>query len=786
MAQSRMGPLPPAGEWVRLEVPADVVGVEGAPLNGMAFAHFDGRATWDLAGLRGEGAVLSGLAVSPGSAHVGLGGTQQFAATGVDQFGYPMPVAPAWTVDGGGAIDPATGLFSAALAPGGPFTVRATQDGFVAAASVTVSEDSVWFDDALPAGATAYGAWSWIGADPAPYSGAFAHDAPPVADSVQHYFAGASETLSAGFGDTLFAYVYLDAADPPSEVMLQWNDGTWERRTYWGANLIPWGVDGTGGRRYVGPLPAAGQWARLEVPAAVVGLEGRTLSGMAFVAHDGGATWDLAGAHREAPVLTSIAVTPASAIVALAGTQQFTALGLDQFGNSLPVSPVWSVDGGGSIDAASGLFSAAAAEGSFTVTATDGAIAGHATVNVSADRVWIEDATPAGATLVGAWDWIDASPSPYSGSLAHRSAVAAGAHQHYFYDAAETLTAGANDMLFAYVYLDPANPPRELMLQWNNGSWEHRAYWGENLLPWGADGTAARRYMGALPPAGAWTRIEVPASLVGVAGTTISGMAYSLYDGTATWDRAGARTETPVLSSIEVTPAAATVEPGASQQFTATGRDQFGGALPVAPAWSVDGDGSIDAAGLYAAGSTPGVFTITASEGSLTGRTVVTVARRVDVVWFDDGLPAGATSYGTWDWVDAAPTPYSGLLAHRSTIAAGAHQHYFEGASATLDVAVGETLFAWVYLDPANMPGEIMLQWNDGIWDHRAYWGGNLIPWGVDGTNSRRYMGPLPTAGQWMRLEVPAAMVGLEGRTLRGMAFTLYDGGATWDLAGKR
>lgn len=301
-----------------------------------------------------------------------------------------------------------------------------------------------------------------------------------------------------------------------------------------------------------------------------------------------------------------------------------------------------------------------------------------------------------------------------------------------------------------------------------------------------ADGTAARRYMGALPPAGAWTRIEVPASLVGVAGTTISGMAYSLYDGTATWDRAGARTETPVLSSIEVTPAAATVEPGASQQFTATGRDQFGGALPVAPAWSVDGDGSIDAAGLYAAGSTPGVFTITASEGSLTGSTVVTVAPRVDVVWFDDGLPAGATSYGTWDWVDAAPTPYSGLLAHRSTIAAGAHQHYFEGASATLDVAVGETLFAWVYLDPANMPGEIMLQWNDGIWDHRAYWGGNLIPWGVDGTNSRRYMGPLPTAGQWVRLEVPAAMVGLEGRTLRGMAFTLYDGGATWDLAGKR
>ena len=36
-----------------------------------------------------------------------------------------------------------------------------------------------------------------------------------------------------------------------------------------------------------------------------------------------------------------------------------------------------------------------------------------------------------------------------------------------------------------------------------------------------------------------------------------------------------------------------------------------------------------------------------------------------------------------------------------------------------------------------------------------------------------------------MRLEVPAAQVGLEGRTLNGMAFSLYGGRATWDYAGK-
>lgn len=55
----------------------------------------------------------------------------------------------------------------------------------------------------------------------------------------------------------------------------------------------------------------------------------------------------------------------------------------------------------------------------------------------------------------------------------------------------------------------------------------------------------------------------------------------------------------------------------------------------------------------------------------------------------------------------------------------------------------------------------------------------------VDGTNSRRYMGPLPAAGSWVRLEVPASLVGLEGQTLHGMAFSMWGGRATWDRAGK-
>ena len=160
-----------------------------------------------------------------------------------------------------------------------------------------------------------------------------------------------------------------------------------------------------------------------------------------------------------------------------------------------------------------------------------------------------------------------------------------------------------------------------------------------------------------------------------------------------------------------------------------------------------------------------------------------------DTAWFDDALPAGASGFGDsegWNWVGSTPSPFSGSLAHQSNIVAGLHQHYFLWATATLSVSAGDKLFAYVYLDPSNLPRQIMLQWAEGnSWEHRAYWGANNIPWGVDGTNSRRYVGPLPAAGSWVRLEVPANLIGLEGQTVHGMAFSMWGGRATWDRAGK-
>lgn len=104
--------------------------------------------------------------------------------------------------------------------------------------------------------------------------------------------------------------------------------------------------------------------------------------------------------------LARIVVTPNPQTLAAGATQQYTAVGTDAGGNVLAVSPAWSVvNGGGTIDAATGLFTAGTTTGSFanTVRATNGGISGSATVTVTPSLATIvvtpnPQTVPAGAT----------------------------------------------------------------------------------------------------------------------------------------------------------------------------------------------------------------------------------------------------------------------------------------------------------------------------------------------------------------------------------------------------
>jgi hypothetical protein len=79
---------------------------------------------------------------------------------------------------------------------------------------------------------------------------------------------------------------------------------------------------------------------------------------------------------------------------------------------------------------------------------------------------------------------VDGSGAPAGGG--HTEPPMAGLHQHFFENASATFTPAAGERLFVWVYVDPDNPPAQLMLQWRTGtSWEHRAYWGLSRIGWG-------------------------------------------------------------------------------------------------------------------------------------------------------------------------------------------------------------------------------------------------------------------------------------------------------------
>ncbi|HQZ63945.1 MAG TPA: PSD1 and planctomycete cytochrome C domain-containing protein [Planctomycetaceae bacterium] len=158
-----------------------------------------------------------------------------------------------------------------------------------------------------------------------------------------------------------------------------------------------------------------------------------------------------------------------------------------------------------------------------------------------------------------------------------------------------------------------------------------------------------------------------------------------------------------------------------------------------------------------------------------------------EFVWIDDAAPTGAQLQGdtAWEFVSAPDHPvHSGTKATRRQ-AAGLSQHFFTGANPTLKIGEGDKLFAYCWLDPANPPKTVMLQFNDGVWSHRAFWGEDLIPFDSGTGENHRPMGPLPKTGEWVRLEVDAAQVGLKaGAELNGWAFTQFGGLAYWDTAG--
>ncbi|HEY8537051.1 MAG TPA: DUF1553 domain-containing protein, partial [Vicinamibacterales bacterium] len=158
----------------------------------------------------------------------------------------------------------------------------------------------------------------------------------------------------------------------------------------------------------------------------------------------------------------------------------------------------------------------------------------------------------------------------------------------------------------------------------------------------------------------------------------------------------------------------------------------------------------------------------------------------------DDGLPGGAVIQGTsgdasFVWVsEPGPLP-SGTQAHTQ---AGESEVTFHRVSGLppLDAGPHDRLVTWVYLDPEQPPYEIMIEWLAGTeWEHRAWWGNQERAENLPEAPHRRWLGPLPEPGRWVRLEIPAGEVGLgEGVPITGWSFVQAGGRAIWDASGIR
>ena len=312
-------------------------------------------------------------------------------------------------------------------------------------------------------------------------------------------------------------------------------------------------------------------------------------------------------------------------------------------------------------------------------------------------------------------------PPPAGGG--HRSSLRAGVHQHFFEAATETMAVASGERLFAWVYLDPDNPPRSLMLQWHAGSWDHRAYWGENLIDWGVDGTVSRARAGELPEPGVWLQLSLPASLVGLEGLVADGMAFTLYDGQAAFAMTGSigASGAPNKWFCSVLPTDAQQNGDERWDFM-THNDLWAPFEASAAVLPVDGAGA----------------------------------------------PAGGGH---------TEPPMAGLHQHffesaTATFTAAAGERLFVWVYVDPDNPPAQLMIQWR---------------TGTSWEHRAYWGLSRIGWGSEGTASRRRVAAIPRPGRWVRLEVPvdaASGVDLAGAAINGMAFTFFDGSAAFGAAG--
>ncbi|MGA2796918.1 MAG: C2 family cysteine protease [Thermoguttaceae bacterium] len=264
--------------------------------------------------------TLTRIAVNPGNATLSAGGTQQFRATGYDQFGNFMTTQPGFTwTSSAGTITP-TGLYTAPATTAAA-TVRAAAGAISSTASV-----------------------------------ADINHAPTLAR------AAAASNPAAG----ATAQLTVLGADDAGEGNLRYN---------WTALSIPNGA--------LAPTFSTNWSNAAKTTQVTVYTNGAYVFSAAITdAGNLSITSQVTVVVNSTPTLTSIALNPVNVTLVPYSFQQFSAIGLDQFGNALAVQPTFNWSASSGLFIYGGLYMAPATTGSVTVTVSCGAIHGSTGINV--------------------------------------------------------------------------------------------------------------------------------------------------------------------------------------------------------------------------------------------------------------------------------------------------------------------------------------------------------------------------------------------------------------------
>jgi len=268
--------------------------------------------------------------------------------------------------------------------------------------------------------------------------------------------------------------------------------------------------------------------------------------------------------------LSSIVVTPASWSLTSGQTQQFSATARDQFGVALSTQPAftWALASGVGSVSSTGLYTTPAGTGSASIRVTSGSVSATAAVTVVAPS----NTPPTVQTAARA------SANPVTGTSVALSVLGADS---------------AGEGTLTYSWGTTGTPPAGVSFSAN----------GTN---------AAKNTTATFSRAGVYT-FQVTIRDAGGLSVTSSVSV----------------TVNQTLTSIAVTPASVSLSNGGTQQFSATGRDQFGVNLATAPAfaWSLaSGIGSVSSAGLYTAPATgSGAASVRVTSGTVSATAAVTV-----------------------------------------------------------------------------------------------------------------------------------------------------------------